>query len=163
MVTETRIQRCARIIGARCTRLQARSITATSPLRPQCIQRHNSRPTSTNCVPSWIVTSLNLRVQKHSTKASTDSSAREFGLCYPAEYSFVDARHSPVDYEQSCAVVYRDVVTEQEADLLSKTILARMRRYVGLAFSFFECCNTLHAFNVGALDDFISSDSLWSN
>ena len=59
----------------------------------------------------------------HTTQATITGN----GL-YPADYSHVDARHAPVDYERSCAVVYREVVTEEEADVLSKSVLERMRR-----------------------------------
>jgi hypothetical protein len=42
--------------------------------------------------------------------------------------TLVDARYAPVGFDPSNAVVYRDFVTSQEAEILVEGVLSRMKR-----------------------------------
>jgi len=42
----------------------------------------------------------------------------------------VDARQAPSDFDASSAVVYRDFISEEEEEILTRDIQARFKRYV---------------------------------
>jgi hypothetical protein len=72
------------------------------------------------------------------TATSSNNDDDTISISPPADYnvyssitpdpSLVDATNAPPDFEPACAVVYRDVVTSVEADLISNEILTRMKR-----------------------------------
>ena len=41
----------------------------------------------------------------------------------------VDARQAPSDFDASSAVVYRDFISEEEEEILTRDIQARFKRY----------------------------------
>jgi hypothetical protein len=49
---------------------------------------------------------------------------------YIPDPSLVDDSNAPSDFHPSCAVVYRNFISETEADLIANDILTRMKRYV---------------------------------
>jgi hypothetical protein len=49
---------------------------------------------------------------------------------YIPDPSLVDDSNAPSDFHPSCAVVYRNFISETEADLIASDILTRMKRYV---------------------------------
>lgn len=48
----------------------------------------------------------------------------------------VDLRYAPSDFTTNCAVVYRDVISSEEGELLVQDITSRMKRYVIVIFYF---------------------------
>jgi hypothetical protein len=45
---------------------------------------------------------------------------------FQTDRALVDGRHAPASFDPSCAVVYRDFVTPQEAEILAKQVLSVM-------------------------------------
>jgi hypothetical protein len=126
---------------------------------PRCIRRNEKLQTMTRTILGSSPTLWQKRasqvVQRCSKTPRQDRSSRCSGprrhLVVPTssrtsvvagalpDPSLVDARYAPNDFDPSCAVVYRDFITSEEADLIANEMLSRMKRCVTVG-SLTICC-----------------------